>query len=621
MAGHEDLAALFEGEGIPVDESGALSLLGDAFAANPLRGAFLMDASGHPTCKDRTSLDDDDIRRLAERLTGRDEEWLELNGVGGGFASAVAPRSGTGRLVILLNRLPTESRPSWRELLTNIAAFALKLAATHEARVQAETRIRHVQREHDNLKIAHARVVATVLHERDERLIEKRNYILHLEAEVNRRSTALREAVQRVERVNSELAAVNHSLGEAIARANDMAEQAQAASRSKSEFLANMSHEIRTPMTAILGFADQLKLPDLTDEQRRSAIDTIHRNGQYLLEIINDILDLSKIEAGKMSMERIATPLADVLDVVALMRVRAEAKQLPLRLRFDGPLPQTINTDPTRLRQVLINLIGNAIKFTDRGYVEIAVWLQPASEESPRPLLQFEITDTGIGVSPAQISRLFQPFQQADSSTTRKYGGSGLGLTISQRLARKLGGGITVKGEPGAGSCFKLSIDPGDLTGVPHMQPDGLSSSLQPKPESAPIDSSALTSCRILLAEDGPDNQRLISFILRKAGATVEVVNNGRAALEVAWAAGRSGRPFHVILMDMQMPELDGYCATSELRRRGYSGPIIALTAHAMDGDRARCIAAGCTDYATKPINREQLLAAIAAVMTPAQRP
>ena len=412
-------------------------------------------------------------------------------------------------------------------------------------------------------------------------------------------------------------------LAQRSAEAAEAREAAEAASRAKSEFLANMSHEIRTPMNAILGFTDLLRDQQLTPADRLNHIETIHRNGKFLLSIINDILDLSKVEAGQMHVERTKTSLWTIIaDVTSLMRVRAIEKGITLDVEFAFPLPQSIQTDPQRLRQILINLVGNAIKFTDSGGVRMIVRVDPA--DATRPRARIEVVDTGIGITPEQMSRLFRPFSQADNSTTRRYGGTGLGLAISQRLAQRLGGDIEAHSTPGKGSSFIVSVDVGPLEGVPihrsareaagTVEETATSTAGIPAPTTTAAPAAApaadeLKGARVLLAEDGPDNQKLITFILRKAGVILEVADNGQIAVDKALAAAEAGAPFDLILMDMQMPVKDGYAATTELRHRGYTGPIIALTAHAMSGDREKCIAAGCTDYATKPIQRPQLMA------------
>ncbi|MFI5307369.1 MAG: ATP-binding protein [Polyangiales bacterium] len=386
---------------------------------------------------------------------------------------------------------------------------------------------------------------------------------------------------------------------------------AREASRIKSEFLANMSHEIRTPMTAVIGYADLLLDPQTTPSERLDHVLTIRRNGEHLLSILNDILDLSRIEANKLAVEAVpCSPSQIMADVVSLMRVRAVEKQLTLEVEYATPIPETICSDPTRLRQILMNLVGNAIKFTHRGGVRILAHCDPASV--PQPRLSIEVEDSGIGLRPDEVSHLFQPFVQADSSTTRKFGGSGLGLTISQRLAAMLGGTISVKSAVGRGSSFTMSVATGPLAGVELVNAltEAATSEVLESPQAATPE--IALDCRVLLAEDGIDNQLLISTHLRKAGAQVTIAENGRVAVDQALAAKASGAPFDVILMDMQMPELDGYGATSLLRARGYDGSVIALTAHAMSGDRERCLSAGCSDYLTKPVHRGALIAAVA---------
>ena len=411
----------------------------------------------------------------------------------------------------------------------------------------------------------------------------------------------LRRTVEALERANRDLEELNRV--------------AESATRAKSEFLANMSHEIRTPMTAILGYADLLLGEpglDRAPPDRTEAILTIQRNGQYLLKLINDILDLSKIEAGKLAVERAWCSPREVLgESLSLMRVRADAKNLPLKLEFDGGIPELIRSDPLRLRQILINLIGNAVKFTEVGGVWVVARL--LTRVGDVPLLQIDVTDTGIGLTDDQIARLFQPFSQADTSTTRRFGGTGLGLTISKRLAQMLGGDLTVMSEPGRGSTFSVTVETGDLAGVRMLEhPAAVAANTPVVAVDAPTAAPRLNDCRLLLAEDGPDNQRLIAFLLRKAGAEVVVAENGRIACEQLLAARDAGTPFDVVLMDMQMPVMDGYEATARLRAEGYTGPILALTAYAMDGDDSKCRTAGCDAYLSKPIDRSSLLDTIA---------
>lgn len=395
--------------------------------------------------------------------------------------------------------------------------------------------------------------------------------------------------------------------------------EAETANKSKSAFLANMSHEIRTPMTAILGYTELLELEAKTHQMPElfmDSLDTIKRNGGHLMELINDILDLSKIEAGKLDIESITcSPQKIVEEVMELVQVRAEAKGLKLEANYKFPLPVKINSDPTRIRQILINLIGNAIKFTEVGTIRLETELLDNPGEEPR--IQFSVIDQGIGMTESQLSNLFRPFTQADSSTTRKYGGTGLGLTICKRLAEMLGGDILVSSEYNKGSKFSAVIRTGSLEGVELIQ------QLQKLGEQANqeeeltqcafprFNESTLQGRKVLLAEDGPDNQKLIAFILKKAGAEVTVAENGEVARQKAVEAMESGVHYDVILMDMQMPILDGYEATRQIREYGYPGPIISLTANAMEGDREKCIESGCNDHLTKPIDRNKLIGTV----------
>lgn len=388
--------------------------------------------------------------------------------------------------------------------------------------------------------------------------------------------------------------------------------EAEEASRTKSEFLANMSHEIRTPMSAVLGYTDLMlnESEYLQDANlRRDALLTIQRNGNYLLQLINDILDLSKIEAGKMTVEHLdCSPTEIMREVESLMRERAQVKRLELKLEIDGPIPRTIQSDPLRLRQILLNLVGNAIKFTDQGSVRIvARHLRGADSR-----IEFDVIDTGSGMTSEQQDKIFRPFSQADSSTTRKFGGTGLGLTICRRLAEFLDGDVrVVSSKPGIGTIFRLSIVAENVS--EELSDDkNVFATLDSKSDIDHSQDEASQTlphgCRILLAEDGIDNQRMITFILKKAGASVAVANNGRIALDLVGSANQAGEPFDLVLMDMQMPELDGYAATRQLRQKNFTQPIIALTAHAMADDRDKCLEAGCNDYLSKPVSKARLL-------------
>ena len=385
-----------------------------------------------------------------------------------------------------------------------------------------------------------------------------------------------------------------------------LARAAEAANITKTQFLANMSHEIRTPLGVILGFADLALDPNQSPEDARNYLVGIKRNGQQLLEILGDILDLSKIEANKMEIERVAFSLDGLLeDVRASLELRAREKGIGLRFVKDASLPELVRTDPTRLRQIFVNLIGNAVKFTERGEVVIECKASPPSADGATQKLSFLVKDTGIGISTEQRSKLFQPFVQADSTMTRKFGGTGLGLLLSQQLARALDGDLDLeRSEPGKGSWFRFSVVAGTV------QSQLVESAARPPSVPVPESTTPLSGMHILLAEDSEDNQLLVSRYLRGAGARVELADNGLDAFEKATEGD-----YDVVLMDIQLPVLDGHESTARLRQAGYTKPIIALTAHAMREERERALKGGFDNYLTKPLQRGALIKTLRALM------
>lgn len=389
------------------------------------------------------------------------------------------------------------------------------------------------------------------------------------------------------------------------------AQAAVDASRTKSLFLASVSHELRTPMTAILGFSDLLINADPSLEERDSHVRTIQRNAEHLLSLVNDLLDISKIEEGRMEVESVECDyLSQIEETVSSLRVRADVKKLWLRVEHQWPLPATIETDPLRFRQILNNLLSNAIKFTQNGGVTVKVSYDPA-----RTKLQLEVIDTGVGIAPDQMSKLFNIFTQANPGTANQFGGTGLGLAISKRLTELLGGDLTVRSVPGSGSTFTAYFHApapkaqGGEAARAMLTAAPVRSSRSRTEHSTPmISKSEQNDRRIVLAEDGTDNQRLLNHILTRAGYDMTITDDGEACVQAVKESIEQGRPFDAVLTDIQMPKLDGYGATAAVRALGYRGPIIALTAHAMLGERERCLAAGCDAYLSKPIDRPKLL-------------
>jgi signal transduction histidine kinase len=379
----------------------------------------------------------------------------------------------------------------------------------------------------------------------------------------------------------------------ALHRSKDEAERANL---SKTQFLANMSHEIRTPIGAILGFTDLMKNPENPPEDNLKYMGIVERNSQHLLRLIDDILDLSKVEAGKMTIEMIQFSLPEMLaDFISIMTYKAQERKIAFRYKVETPIPDQISSDPVRLRQILTNVVGNALKFTDHGFVELSI-------SYSNPVLKFLIHDTGLGISKDQESRLFLPFSQADTSTTRKFGGTGLGLVLSRRLAETLGGKLElVKSTEHLGSLFMIEVKCPLLPHAKMVGKEALSFSM------AILDfqknAQALRGLKVLLIEDSPDNQMLISTYLRKEGAQVTAASDGTQGVSMALSEN-----YDLLLMDIQMPVLDGHKATKQLRKLKFSKPIIALTAHAMNEERMKCFESGFNEFLTKPIQRDLLV-------------
>ena len=389
----------------------------------------------------------------------------------------------------------------------------------------------------------------------------------------------------------------------------------EGAAEIKTRFLANISHEIRTPVTAILGYTEVLADKDISRQKIEEIGKMIRDNSEYLLHIINDILDYSKMQADMFKVEKSNFSLDHFFsELQSVYNVTAEKKGIELLIKNTTPYPATIFSDPIRLKQVMFNLISNAFKFTEQGKVEIIVsW--DGGETPGLGQVRFDVKDTGKGIREEFFGKIFQPFEQENDSTLRHNQGTGLGLPISQQLIRLLGGNISVESHVGQGSCFSVflpqQIEPSTFWNGDDVNLSSIIKSAKASERDETASRKPLKGCRILLVEDGVDNQRIFSMILHKAGANVISVENGQEGVDAFEKSLTDARPFDVILMDMQMPVMNGLTATKRIREKGFKGAIIALTAHAASEERGQCLAAGCTDFLTKPIAHNVFVSAV----------
>jgi ammonium transporter, Amt family len=396
-------------------------------------------------------------------------------------------------------------------------------------------------------------------------------------------------------------------------------ESAEAASRAKSQFLANMSHEIRTPLGVIIGFTDLALAKEQSDIDRVHALQIIRRNAHQLSVLIDEVLDLSRVESGRLQIEKVCFDLVELLDDLrAALSIKAREKGITFSIESLGPVPTQLHSDPTRLRQILINLCSNAIKFTQRGGVRLTLRsVFPADPLAP-VTVKFEVSDTGIGISHENQSKLFRPFSQLDASINRRFGGSGLGLALSRKFAQALGGDLVLaRSEPTQGSTFVLTIldGPADqevFQSIPRQEMDfGISLEHVDSEPKIVSDDRTLHGLTVLLVEDSPDNRIMISRFLKKAGAEVKTAVDGEDGVKKALEGGPD-----VVVMDIQMPGKDGHAATADLRQQGFTKPIIALTAHAMLEERQKSLTSGFDEYLTKPVNRQDLVGTIQRLAT-----
>ncbi len=462
------------------------------------------------------------------------------------------------------------------------------------------------------------------------RISHEDNYTLRMRGHAGGEIEILFEAFNRmldqIQQSKYALAQANDELEERVvhrteqvAKARDAAE---AANQAKSEFLANMSHEIRTPLNAVLGFAELLRnnSSDITDEDREEYLDTIHTSGKHLLQLINDILDLSRVEAGYLEVElRECSPRSLIEEVISLLSIRAKERDLELNYYWIGRQPESIQTDEHRLRQLLMNLVGNAVKFTSAGRVDILAELERVERSesdngagTDEYCLRIAVIDTGIGIDSERLGHIFEPFSQADTSITRRYGGTGLGLAISRRVAAALGGSLDVRSTKDVGSTFTARVAARNIV---WQEACAELSSVEDADSTIGEVSLEKLPRKVLIVDDGETNRKLIRLMLEKRGIETSVATSGQEGL----TATLNG-DFELVLMDMQMPELDGIAATRELRSRGVETPIVALTANAMRIGRQLCLAAGCNGYVTKPILGRELFTVMSDVYAEAAR-
>ena len=420
------------------------------------------------------------------------------------------------------------------------------------------------------------------------------------QASIQQANDNLRILTQELQASKSHMAQLNTNL----VNAKQVAEEADSA---KTNFLANMSHEIRTPMSAIIGYAEVLLQDCLPEKERNNYLSTIINNGQHLLSIINDILDISKIEAGEMQVEYIhCSPMQLVYDVMQLMQHKADEKKLKLVLEFKSDIPMQIVSDPLRIKQMIINLISNAIKFTSSGQILLSTFVEKRVDGN-ECVMHFTVKDSGIGISEDEQTQIFSPFKQAKSNTTRKYGGTGLGLAITKTLAELLGGDVSLLSTPEFGSLFTITINAGPLNMMNFYDNPQREMDIMAHKNDYLTSNHDQYQCKTLLVEDGEDNQNLIKYNLSRMGVAADVASDGQEGYDKVSSAWQSGEPYDLVLCDMQMPIMDGYTMVSKLRDDGYDKSIVALTAHAMTGDREKCIDAGCDDYAAKPLQLKLL--------------